>query len=210
MVRSAMTDLAQAPTIVHRFLHRVQQDGDRPALHVKRSGQFRTLTWQQLADDVLRLAQGLADLGIAAGDRVALWAENSYEWILADLAIQLVRAVHVPLHASLAPAQVLQQLEHSQASVLLVATESLLARLAPIETRLPLPLQVVSLTPAPAALPQGRPVRAGRPWLHRRRDGGSARPDRECSAVLAVPFAGHDSVYVRHDRPTQRCDAQPG
>ena len=125
-----MADLADAPTIVHRFLQRATQDPHRVALHVKVDGRFRGFTWQQLADDVFRTVWRLAALGIHPGDHVAHLGENSYEWIVVDLAIQLIRAVHVPLHVSLADEQLLQLLQHSEARIVLISSPLQRAELA--------------------------------------------------------------------------------
>ena len=57
----------------------------------------RRWTWAQLADASLRLAQGLAQGGVQAGDRVALLMGNSAEFVIAVHAIAQLGAVAVPL-----------------------------------------------------------------------------------------------------------------
>jgi long-chain acyl-CoA synthetase len=109
-------------TLVSLFAHRVEQDGDRVALHVRTADHWQSLRWSKLADDAARLATLLAELGVSPGDRVAQFSPNRYEWILADLAIQLARAVHVPIHASLAAPQVAYQVADSGARLVLLAT----------------------------------------------------------------------------------------
>jgi long-chain acyl-CoA synthetase len=61
----------------------------------------------------------LASLGVQPGDRVVQIAENSYWWIVCDLAIQMAQAIHVPLHARLAGEQYAWQVNHSGARVVL-------------------------------------------------------------------------------------------
>ncbi len=53
--------------------------------------------------DVARLAAGLADLGIAAGDRVALLLANSAEFVLTFLAVVRLGAIVVPLNVREGP-----------------------------------------------------------------------------------------------------------
>ena len=48
--------------------------------------------------------------GIAPGDRVAHVSENRYEWIITDLALHLVGAVHVPIHVTLSAEQIAEQI----------------------------------------------------------------------------------------------------
>ncbi len=56
------------------------------------------LTYAQLADEVDRYARGFVAAGVAAGDRVAVWAPNCAEWMLAALGALRAGAVLVPLN----------------------------------------------------------------------------------------------------------------
>jgi acetyl-CoA synthetase len=62
--------------------------GDRVAIHWEGEpvGDNRTLTYAQLKDEVCRAANALADLGLAAGDRVAIYMPMVPEAIVAMLA----------------------------------------------------------------------------------------------------------------------------
>ena len=131
-----MTD-SGTPTIVHQFADRLQRDAARAALHIKRGNHFASISWAELGHDVHRIALGLTRLGTQPGDRVAQLSENRYEWIVTDLAIQLVQAVHVPLHASLAAEQIQRQVEHSESRVLFLSDDTQLVKLDRIEAQLP-------------------------------------------------------------------------
>lgn len=70
---------------------------DRPWLwHRRDGGRFEALSWGVISERVDALARGLISLGVAAGDRVALIAENCPQWVIADLAIMQAGAVTVP------------------------------------------------------------------------------------------------------------------
>jgi fatty-acyl-CoA synthase len=56
---------------------------DRDALIVPH--QNIRLSWTQLAEEVEKTARGLTGLGLAAGDRVGVWATNCAEWIYLQL-----------------------------------------------------------------------------------------------------------------------------
>jgi acyl-CoA synthetase (AMP-forming)/AMP-acid ligase II len=58
----------------------------------------RCLTYAQLAPEVDRYARGFVAAGVAAGDRVAVWAPNCAEWMLAALGLLRAGAVLVPLN----------------------------------------------------------------------------------------------------------------
>ncbi|MDA1180313.1 MAG: AMP-dependent synthetase/ligase, partial [Planctomycetota bacterium] len=113
---------ASQKTIPHLFAWRAALDPDSIALLVKRQKTFQQVTWRILEEDVLRAIDLLAQTGVAAGKRVAQIAENRYEWIVADLAIQSLGAVHVPLHATLTPVQQAAQGIDSDPCCILLST----------------------------------------------------------------------------------------
>src|SRR6478736_7013335 len=124
--------LLQAPTITDIFARRIAADGPKPALGIKRNGQYHWLTWNDIATDVRRLVAALVSLGVESGERIAHVSENRYEWIVADLAIQLARAVHVPIHPTLSGPQIAWQLHHSGCRFVLISGPHQVAKLAPL------------------------------------------------------------------------------
>ena len=142
-------------TIIRLFAERAARDAARPALRFRRGGDWQTLRWAELADDVRRMAAVLAALGVSPGDRVVQFSPNCYEWIMADLAIQLARAVHVPVHASLAAPQVFEQIVDSGARVVLLAgpdqASSLLAHRQAHADQWPPDVKFISYEPCPPA-----------------------------------------------------------
>ena len=60
-------------------------------------GELR-LTYAQLAEEVDRYARAFMAAGVAAGDRVAMWAPNCAEWMLAALGLLRAGGVLVPLN----------------------------------------------------------------------------------------------------------------
>ncbi|MEM9351380.1 MAG: AMP-dependent synthetase/ligase [Planctomycetota bacterium] len=107
------------PQTIPAFLAAAASDRDRPALAAVESGQLVWRSWGQVLLDVRRVAGGIAARDIQPGDRVAQTAPNCYGWVIADLAILSLGAVHVPLHASSTNEQIRQQIEHSGAKLLL-------------------------------------------------------------------------------------------
>ncbi len=111
----------EAATIPELFSWRASRNPDTVAVRFKRNGEFVGVSWSQLQEDVWRAADVLVQLGIQFGDRVVQVAGNRYEWIVNDLAILSLGAVHVPLHSTLNPAQHLAQATDSQPSCLIHA-----------------------------------------------------------------------------------------
>jgi acyl-CoA synthetase (AMP-forming)/AMP-acid ligase II len=79
----------------------------------------RSRTWLELRSRVARLAQGLSQLGVARGDRVAVLAYNSDRYFEAMYAVPWAGAIVVPLNTRLSVAELEYQLADSGARVLL-------------------------------------------------------------------------------------------
>lgn len=145
---------ASIDTILRLFVSRMERSADQPAIHFKQGEDYQVRSWNELATDVFRVAAGLVSLGIEPGDRVAQLSENRYEWILADLAIQVAQAVHVPIHAPLAAAQVGYQVGHSGAKVVMVSTPEQASKVASIADSLDDHLEVVTYETPTSSVPQ--------------------------------------------------------
>jgi long-chain acyl-CoA synthetase len=102
--------------------------GGRPALVTVGEEGVETWTYGELAGCVRRLADGLHGAGVGRGDRVALLATNSKEWVAACLAVISAGAVVVPLDAQLGDDALRYALEDSGAR-LVFATADQAARL---------------------------------------------------------------------------------
>ena len=64
------------------------------------------------------VAASLIAMGVEAGDRVAIWAPNMSEWILAACGIHAAGAVMVPLNTRMKGSEAVDILDRSQAKVL--------------------------------------------------------------------------------------------
>jgi len=116
-------------SLLEWFLHRSETTPDRTVLWIPEGDGYRTLNWSQWRADVLRGAAALAGWGVRPGDQVVQLSENRYEWLVADLALQCVQAIHVPLHAPLSARQIAHEIKHSGASFVLASTSEQLAKL---------------------------------------------------------------------------------
>ena len=86
--------------------------------------------WLPISCDALywrtrRLAAWLTARGIAKGDRVALIAENRWEWAVTDFACLAIGAIDVPMFPTLTADQTAAQLRDSGAKIVFVSTEEL-------------------------------------------------------------------------------------
>lgn len=95
----------------------------RPALGFKKKNEWKDISWQQLRAIVAKTANALTDAGISAGDRVAIYSENSAEWVCFDLAILSIGAVTVPIYATNNLEQAEYILNDSEAKIILAGNQ---------------------------------------------------------------------------------------
>src|SRR6266511_2556790 len=95
----------------------------------------RRLTYRELADEAMRVAQGLRACGVRPGDRVAYLSPNLPELLIGHFAVPLAGAVLVAVNIRLSPAEISYILDHSGSTVLVVHA-SLLGSVRPVLDRL--------------------------------------------------------------------------
>jgi long-chain acyl-CoA synthetase len=97
-------------------------------------------TWHPISSDELlsrvhTLANVFRSWGIVKGDRIALLAENRWEWAVVDFATLVLGAVDVPIYPTLTADQIALLLIDSGARVAVVSTEAQYKKLASIRSR---------------------------------------------------------------------------
>jgi long-chain acyl-CoA synthetase len=124
-------------TIPRLLLDTIAKFGDRVALREKTYGIWRELTWRQYGLEVERVAMGLRALGFRRGDRAAIIAENSPQWLFADLAIQSLGGAAVGIYTTSAPQQCRYLLSHSGSRFLFVENQEQLDKWREIQSDVP-------------------------------------------------------------------------
>ncbi|KZB84518.1 AMP-dependent synthetase/ligase [Amycolatopsis regifaucium] len=99
-------------------------------------GTWLDITAKDFAAQVLAVAKGMAQAGIAPGDRIGLMSKTRYEWTLIDFAIWAAGAVTVPIYDTSSAEQVHWILSDSQAKGVFVETDEHLATLESVKGRL--------------------------------------------------------------------------
>jgi long-chain acyl-CoA synthetase len=93
------------------------------ALQVKRNGRYQPISHDTLIERVRRTALGLEELGVRAGDRVAILSDNCPEWAITDYACLTLGATDVPIYPNLPADQVCYILRDSGAVAIFVSRE---------------------------------------------------------------------------------------
>ena len=79
--------------------------------------------------DILAVASGLIEAGVAPGDCVILISENSLEWLYCDFGIQAAGAITVPIYPNSTPEMAAKIAENSNASYAIASNQKLASKL---------------------------------------------------------------------------------
>jgi long-chain acyl-CoA synthetase len=111
--------------------HRVAESPDRRALGFPTPDEeVAWLTWAEVDQRVTALAAGLAQLGVAPGDRVAILANTRVEWILADYAVMCAGGVTTAVYPTTEPDEAVFIVQDSGARVVVAENADQAAKVA--------------------------------------------------------------------------------
>ncbi len=130
-----LSDFETVPNLVALFLSRADAQRDKPFLWAKGDAAWQSISWNEAAQRVCLIAQGLLALGLTKGDRVMLVSENRPEWCLADLAIMAAGCVTVPAYSTNTERDHTHILENSGARAVIVSGAKLARPLLPAVLR---------------------------------------------------------------------------
>ncbi|KUI36798.1 acetate--CoA ligase [Mycobacterium sp. GA-2829] len=96
-------------------------NGDRVAIHWEGEpvGDSRTLTYAELKDEVCKAANALTDLGLTAGDRVAIYMPMVPEAIVAMLACARLGVMHSVVFAGFSSSALRARIEDAEAKLVI-------------------------------------------------------------------------------------------
>jgi long-chain acyl-CoA synthetase len=99
------------------------------------------MTYGDFFSSTRNLASNLAELGVAPGERIAIWLPNSTEWVEAALAVARAGGIGVPISHDATMAEVLFRLSESATRVVITsrtqgATSLRTVAISPVSKRL--------------------------------------------------------------------------
>jgi long-chain acyl-CoA synthetase len=133
-----MRDALRRKTVPGLLAERARRTPDTVAYRAKKLGIYRERSWREYAAQVVRVADGLAKLGLARGERVAIIGDACEEWVLADLAAQALGAVTYGIYPTASAAETEYQLRDGSASIVVAENQEYVDKVLPILDRLPL------------------------------------------------------------------------
>jgi len=127
-VPERLPDYPAPVTLFQMLVATVRKHAARIAFVYNVGEEEHRVTYAKLLEDVLLLARAFRKKGVAAGDKVMVFSDNRYAWIVTDFAVMTLGAATVP-RGSDTPAQELQYIiEHGDCTYLVVETGKLLEK----------------------------------------------------------------------------------
>src|SRR5213080_602190 len=120
------------------------------AIRYKRDGEWKDVSYAQLAEIVQEIGLGLIDLGLQPGERICILANTRPEWSYADMAATSAGLVVVPIYQTNPPEECLWVISDSDACAIVCEDEEQLAKIAAIKDQLPSLRTVIVIDPIAA------------------------------------------------------------
>ena len=165
----------------------------RRAILYKHEGEWRSKTFAEVGEIVCSLALGLIDLGIEAGDKVAILANTRPEWTYCDFAALSVGATVVPIYQTNSPEECQYVLDNSDAKAVVVEDAEQLAKVRAVRDRCPRLQHVILIEGAEddaislTELVAGGAARDAAQWEDRWR---AVTPDDVCTIIYTSGTTG--------------------
>jgi long-chain acyl-CoA synthetase len=176
-----MAQLTESPprtarTIAALWRNAVANARERPAYLAETDSGWVEVSWEEAAQRVDDIANGLLSLGVRKGDAFAILASTSLEWCLFDFALGLIGAIGAPIYANSSPRDCAYVIDHSDSIGVLVEDADQLAKVEETRAQLPRLRHVVTFTDLPGLEARGRRFAVEHP---RALDEGSAQVGEE-------------------------------
>ena len=124
-----------------------EEHGEDVALRQKGAEGWQELTWAQYSARVRNCAAGLAGLGLADPAHIAVLADNSVDWLVAQMGASLIGGVPLGCYPTSSTPDLLHALGHADVQVLFCQDDDYLAKVLPIREQLPLLKWIVMFDP---------------------------------------------------------------
>src|SRR5262245_28150664 len=130
-------DTGTLDTFPKLLMHHARVRADLPAIREKDLGIWQTWTWAQYADEVRRLASGLAAQGLKRGDHFAMIGANRPRIYAAVAAAQCLGAIPVPLYQDAIASEMAFPLRNAEVSHVLAEDQEQVDKLLEIQQQCP-------------------------------------------------------------------------
>jgi len=120
-------------TFPRLLAEQARQRPDGVALQEKLYGIWQPITWREYAGRVRDVAHGLASLGVARGEVVAVLGDNRPEWLISELAAQSIGAAVVGIYPTSLDEEIRHILDISGARVVVAEDQEQVDKLVKVK-----------------------------------------------------------------------------
>jgi long-chain acyl-CoA synthetase len=144
-----MTTIAPISTVNDLFRRVASAANPRAILWQDEFGQWQPISSDQIYQRVRALGQAFLGWGAKKGDRIALIAENRWEWAITDFAALAIGAADVPIYPTLTGEQIAALLNDADCRIAVVSTRQQFDKLNSVLAMTRLERIVIMDAPAP-------------------------------------------------------------
>ena len=134
-------------TIPRLVAHHAQNSPDAAAFREKEFGIWQSWTWRQTAAEIDALALGFLDIGVNAGDHIAIIGRNRPYLYWAMVAAQSVGAIPVPLYQDAVAEEMAYVIEHCSARFIVAQDQEQVDKIIDVQEELSGVEQIIFLDP---------------------------------------------------------------
>jgi long-chain acyl-CoA synthetase len=142
-----MSQANRFETLVDIFKSSIQAFPDRELFGTKRDGQWHWTTYAEFGKETDKFRAGLKSIGVEAGDKIAVIADNRVEWAVAAYACFGLGAALVPMYEAQLEKDWEFIIRDCDAKVAIVASDAILEKTKKFLETIPSLKHIVSLAP---------------------------------------------------------------
>ena len=135
--------MTQPVTIPHLLEKNAAARPNRPAIHDKLTGSWRSKTWSEYNQLTREAGRALLGAGIGEGDVVAILGSNRPEWAIGALAAMRIGGVAAGIYTTCSPDEIAYVLRHAESKVLIAENLDQLAKVEEVWADVPDLIRVV-------------------------------------------------------------------
>ncbi len=124
-------------TVPRLFLERVKKTPEEVAFRSKKLGIYKERTWADFHQRVARCALGLMQLGLRRGETLALMGDPCEEYVICELAAQILGAIPYGIYPTCSPGEFHYLLKDGNACMFIAEDQESVDRILPILNNLP-------------------------------------------------------------------------
>lgn len=111
-----------AEAIIHK---NVEKHAIKAAIGFKKKeAAWKELSWKKFSEIIYKTANALKEVGVQEDDKVAIYSDNSSEWMIFDLAAMSIGAITVPIYSTNNAEQAEYIIKDSDSKVILVGNQA--------------------------------------------------------------------------------------